>query len=199
MNLEQVIAIVIVLIQFVGVFFYIINMVRGTTKPNRVTWFIWALAPLIATWLAVKAGSGLSILPVFMAGFNPILVLIASFLIKKGYWEVTKLDIVCGVLAIFSLILWLLTQSFWISILFAILSDALAAIPTLIKSWRFPETETATAYAGGVISNALGLTIIRTWTFPIYSFGVYNILINVLIILAIYRKKILFWYNESHV
>ncbi|MEK7564006.1 MAG: hypothetical protein AAB510_00340 [Patescibacteria group bacterium] len=196
MNFEQIIACIILIIQSIGVFFYIRDMVRGTTKPNRITWFIWALAPLITTWIAVKAGSGLSILPVFLAGFNPVLVLIASFIIKKGYWEITKLDVVCGILAGISLLLWLLTQSFWVSILFAILSDGLAAVPTLIKSWKFPETETSSAYLGGAVANVLGLIIIKEWTFPIYSFGVYNILINLLILCFIHRKKILFWYTR---
>ena len=185
------IACITVTIQFIGVFFYIRAMVRGTTKPNRVTWIIWALAPLIGTWLAWKAGAGLSILPVFMAGFNPILVLIASFIIKNGYWHITKLDIVCGILALFSLFLWIMTSNFSISILFAILSDGLAALPTIIKSFKYPETESASAYAGGVIANTLGLTIIKEWTFPIYSFGIYNILVNVILVLAIYRKKII--------
>ena len=112
MTIEQFVACLIVLIQLIGVFFYIKGMIYGTTKPNRVTWFIWALAPLIATWLAWQAGAGLSILPVFMAGFNPILVLIASFVIKQGYWHITRLDIVCGILALISLVLWVLTNNF---------------------------------------------------------------------------------------
>ncbi|MDE2399876.1 MAG: hypothetical protein KGL67_02610 [Patescibacteria group bacterium] len=196
MTIEQIIAVAIVFIQLIGVFFYIRAMVFGTTRPNRVTWFIWALAPLIATWLALKAGAGLSILPVFMAGFNPVLVLIASFLIKNGYWKITKLDIVCGFFALVSMFLWIITHSFSISIFFAILSDALAAIPTIIKSWKYPETETASAYLGGIIANALGLAIIKIWSFPIYFSGFYFIILNLILIIFIYRKKIIFWYTK---
>lgn len=191
MNFEQIIAFISVGIQLVGVFFYIRGMVLGTTKPNRVTWIIWALAPLIASWLAWNAGAGLSILPVFMAGFNPVLVLIASFIIKNGYWKVTKLDIVCGVTALFALFFWVLTRNFSISILFAILSDGLAALPTIFKSWKYPETETSSAYIGGTIANVLGLSIVKEWTFPIYSFGIYNIFVNLTIVFCIYRKKII--------
>lgn len=189
MSIEFIIASLAVLIQLVGVFFYIRAMALGTTKPNRVTWIIWALAPLIGTWLAWRAGAGLSILPVFMAGFNPVLVLIASFVIKNGYWHVTRFDIYCGVLALLALIMWLITKSFSISILFAILSDGLAAFPTLAKSWKYPETETASAYIGGIQANILGLFIIKEWSFPIYSLGIYFILINLMIVFSIYRKK----------
>jgi hypothetical protein len=187
--LPQNIIYIAVVIQLIGAFSYIKGMWKGTTRPNRVSWTIWALAPLIGAWLSWKAGAGLSVLPVFMSGFNPVLVLISSFIIKKGYWKITKFDIVCGALAVCALVLWMITRNFAISIMFAILSDGLAAIPTLVKSWRFPETESAGAYIGGVLANIIGLLIIRTWSFPIYSLGIYFVLINLMLVFCIYRKK----------
>jgi hypothetical protein len=188
--LPEQIGYITVFIQLIGISFYIRDMFRGTTKPNLVSWFIWALAPLIGSYLQWEAGAGLSILPVFMAGFNPILVIIVSFLVKKGYWKITRFDIYCGILAIFSLVLWIITKNLFVSVLFAILSDALASLPTILKAWRSPETETGAAYTGGVIANILGLLIIKNWTFPIYSLGVYFILMNIVIFIFIYRKKI---------
>jgi len=181
---------IIVIIQLIGISFYLRDMLRGKTKPNLVTWFIWALAPLIASWLQWKAGARWSILPIFMAGFNPILVIILAFIIKKAYWKITKLDIACGILALLAMVLWLVTKNLSLSVLFSILSDGLAAVPTVIKSWKFPETETYTAFLGGVIANTLGLLIIKNWIFPIYSFGVYCIVLNTLIIAFIFRKKL---------
>lgn len=188
--LPEKIAYITVLIQLIGVSFYIRDMIRGTTKPNLVSWTIWALAPLIGSWLSIKAGAGFSVVPVFMAGFNPVLVIIIAFIIKKGYWKITSFDIICGILALFALVVWFFTRNFSLSIIFAILSDLLASIPTLIKSWKFPETETSTAYVGGIIANILGLFIIINWTFPIYSLGVYFIVMNLLIVFSIYRKQI---------
>ena len=163
-------------------------MLRGKTKPNLVTWFIWALAPMIGSWLQWQAGARLSILPVFMAGFNPVLVIIIALWIKTGYWKIKIFDIVCGVSAVFALVLWVITRNLSISVLFAILSDALASVPTLIKSWKFPETETYTAYLGGIIANLLGLLIIKNWIFSIYSLGIYFVLMNTTIIFFIFRK-----------
>ena len=74
--LPEKIGYITILIQLVGAFFYIRQMVRGTTRPNLVSWTIWSLAPLIGAWLDWKAGGGFSVLPVFMAGFNSILVVI---------------------------------------------------------------------------------------------------------------------------
>lgn len=191
--LSEKIGYIAVLIQLIGVSFYIRDMLRGNTKPNLVSWVVWALAPLIGSWLSVKAGAGLSVLPVFMAGFNPILVIIIALVIKKGYWKITKFDIYCGVLAIFALFLWFLTNNFALSILFAIISDLLASIPTIVKSWNYPDTETSAAYFGGIIANIVGLLIIKNWIFSIYALGLYFIVVNIIIVFAIYHKKMLYF------
>ncbi|OGI95034.1 hypothetical protein A2917_01480 [Candidatus Nomurabacteria bacterium RIFCSPLOWO2_01_FULL_42_17] len=179
-----------VFVSLVGIFWYLKSIIYGNTRPNLVSWFLWMLAPFIAVFLQLKAGAGLSVLPVFMAGFGPLLVIVLFLFKKNAYWKLNTLDIICGLLALLSLILYVVTHNLGISIVFAILSDGLAAIPTLIKSWKFPETENSVTYITGIFGNILGLFIIKNWIFTIYSFGIYNILINIAIVFCIYRKKI---------
>jgi hypothetical protein len=45
-----------------------------------------------------------------------------------------------------ALILWWITKEPNIAIMLAILSDILAAIPTLVKTWKFPETESGVLF-----------------------------------------------------
>lgn len=172
-------------------FFYTRTIIYGETRPNLISWSIWALAPLIAVFLQIKAGAGLSFLSSFMSGFGPLLVVIVALVYKRGFWEITKLDIVCGVLALLSLVIYILTNKLGISIVFAILSDGLAAIPTIRKSWKYPESESFITYMAGIISNTLALLVIKNWIFSIYSFSVYLIMMNIIIIFSIYHKKIL--------
>ena len=177
-------------VNFFAYFSYIKSIFYGQTKPNLVSWFIWMLAPFLATFFQIKAGAGLSALPVFLAGFGPFVIILISIFNKNSYWKLGILDFICGVLALISLLLYVSTQNLSISILFAILSDGLAAVPTLIKTWKFPETETAGPYFAGLFGNVLGLLIIKNWIFTIYSFGIYNIAINIALMFPIYRKKI---------
>ena len=180
-----------VLINLVGLFWYIRDIIKGGTKPNLVSWFFWSLAPFIGVFFQLKAGAGISILPIFMAGFTSLVVIIVSVLKKNGYWKINSFDVVCGIISLLALILYVFTHNLSISILFAIISDALAYIPTIRKSWSFPETETGLMYTTGIVSNIIGLLTIKMWTFPIYSFGVYIILFNAIVVFSIYRKKIL--------
>ena len=180
-----------------GISFYVIDIFRGKTKPNFISWFFWMLAPFIGTFLQLQAGAGLSVLPVFMAGFTPLLVLVVAFIKSNAYWKLSFFDVACGVFSFLAMILWIFTRNTDISIVFAILADALAAVPTLVKSWKFPETETAAGYMPGVFNNIIGLLIIRNWTFSIYSFGIYFIVMNLTLVLFIYRKKITSIFSET--
>ncbi len=65
-------------------FFYIRDTLKGDTKPNRVTFFIWAVAPLIATAAGLAKGVTWAVVPVFMAGFCPLLIFLSSFANPKG-------------------------------------------------------------------------------------------------------------------
>jgi len=177
-------------VQLLGIFSYIKETLRGNTKPNKVTWLMWSVAPLIATFAALADGVGWSVLPVFMAGFGPLLVFIASFVNKNSYWKLETFDYLCGFCSALALILWGITKEPVIAIVFAIASDGFAAIPTLVKSWKYPETETAAAYTTGLFSALTSFTAIKIWNFSSYAFPAYLVIAETLFILSIYHRKI---------
>ena len=179
-----------VLINLIGILWYIRSIFYSGTKPNLVSWFIWALAPFIGVFLQLKAGAGLSVLGTLMAGFGPFLVLLFSLFKKNSFWKIKTFDVICGLIALFSLVLYILTHNLGISILFAILSDFLAYIPTILKTYKFPETENSSIFAGGIINNILALLITKNWIFAIYAFPVYLVLVNLIEVYFIYRKRI---------
>lgn len=178
-----------VLANFLGSLWYLKRIISGHTKPNLVSWFIWMLGPFIGVFFALKAGAGLSFLGVFMAGFTSFLVIIISIFKKNAYWKINTFDMVCGIISLFSLMLYVFTHNLGISILFTITADSLAYIPTIIKSWKFPETESSSTYIGGIINNTLALLVIKNWIFPIYSFSVSIIVFNLAVVFCVYRKK----------
>ena len=165
---------------------YFIETLQGKVKPNRITWFLWGLAPMIAFIAQIKQGVGLQSLLTFMVGFVPFLILTASFINKKSYWKIQKLDLVCGLLSIIGLILWQITKVGNIAILFSIISDFLAGWPTIIKSYNHPKTENYLIYLGNAIFAAITLLTINIWTFETYSFSLYIFVVTLLI--AIFVK-----------
>src|SRR5258705_13291527 len=104
---------------------YLIDTVKGKVQPNRVTWLLWAIAPLIAFSAMIKQGVGIESLSTFIIGFVPLLIFIASFFNKKAVWHITKFDLICGTLSVLGLVLWLITKVGNVAILFSIIADGL--------------------------------------------------------------------------
>ena len=174
---------------FFGSIGYFVDTIKGKVKPNRVTWFIWSLAPLIAFIAQLKQGVGIhQALLTFMVGFIPLIIFIASFVNKKAYWKIGKLDIICGVLSLVGLFLWYITGTGIIAIFFAILADGLAAFPTVIKSFKFPETENWILYFANAISAGITLLTIKIWNPETFAFPLYILLLTLLLSVLIKFK-----------
>lgn len=131
---------------------------------------------------------GIQSLLTFSVGFNPLLIFIASFVNKKAYWKVTKLDLSCGALAIVGLVLWQITGTGNLAIFVGILADGIAAIPTVIKSYKQPETENPYVFLGSGIAAIITLLTVKTWNFEYYAFPAYIFAICALIYVLIQFK-----------
>lgn len=165
---------------------YILDTLKGKTKPNRVSWFMWSLAPFVAFAAEINKGVGLQSLMTFMSGFCPLLILIASFANRKSVWRISKFDIICGALSLLGLVLWLSTRQGNIAIVFSIFADALAALPTIVKSYKEPESESWLAFFMAAISAGITLLALDHWTFANYGFPIY--ILSICIVLTILIK-----------
>jgi hypothetical protein len=161
----------------VGSLIYARDTWRGTTQPNRVTWLLWAVAPLLAAAVEIRAGVGLRALTTFMIGFMPLVVLASSFHNSAAVWRIRRLDYVCGAMSLVGTATWLVTQNGVAGIVAAIAADFLAGIPTMMKSWSHPESETVTSYIGAVINSGLLLLTVVHWTTEVAAFPVFIVCI----------------------
>ncbi|MFA6410042.1 MAG: hypothetical protein WCW26_00490 [Candidatus Buchananbacteria bacterium] len=177
-------------VNLAGGLFYIKETLKGKTKPNKVTWLMWAISPFIATAAALSAGVGWAVLPVFMAGFVPFLVFVASFINPKSYWQLEKFDYLCGACSILALILWAITRQPLVAIIFSIASDGFAALPTIIKSWKKPKTESVQAYITGTFNALTSFFALKTFGLSEIAFPIYLVLVNLTTTIVIYRGKL---------
>jgi hypothetical protein len=162
---------------------YARDTVRGNTQPNRVTWMLWALAPLIAFAAEVSQGVGLNAVLALTVGLGPLMVVVASFMDPKAYARVTPFDAGCGVLSVVALVAWAATGRGNIAILLSILADFLAAVPTIRKAYLQPHTEHVAAFLSGVAGATITLLTIKPddWSFASVAFPAYILLDSALI------------------
>jgi hypothetical protein len=169
------------LIGAAGAVAYLVNTVKGKVKPNRVTFLLWSVVPFIAFSAQVKQGVGLEALMTFSTGFLPLLVFTASFFNKQAEWKLTWFDLTCGMLSLVGLALWMITKVGNVAIFFSIVADALAAVPTVVKAYRYPDTELAWPWIATVSGVVLTLLTLSTFTFANCGFIIYILGLNLLI------------------
>lgn len=164
-----------------GGLYYLYDTIRGKTKPNRVTWLLWGLFPMVI-FIAQRAQGveGLSWVS-FAAGFTPILILLASFINKKAYWKTEPRDYYLMIAAIIGLILWALTDNPNLAIIFSLFADLFAGLPTMIKAYKQPETESWIAYAISAFGFGISVLAIPSYEFENFAFVIYLLGTNLLL------------------
>lgn len=177
------------IINLIGALLYAYSVVKGNTRPNRVTWFILSFAPMLA--FAAMMFQGVTFresLFTLMTGISPLIIFISTFFAKQPKWKITKFDLTCGALSVLGLILWLILQEGNVAIVFAILADGLAFLPTLIKAFRYPESESPWAFMMGIVATTIALAVVTTYDFKHLAFPLYILTADVLATLFIYFK-----------
>ncbi len=166
---------------------YIYNIVKGETKPHRTTrvlLFGVSAVNMIGA-VSAKAAAGTMILSaLFLArGF-----ILATLSIKKGIGGTSKADIICGIIAVGGVVAWKLSGNGVTALAFAVIADAVAYIPAVIKTWKYPKTESPLLYwLGGlaallaVVHDGLRLSII---------FQFYVVLSCAVMLSCIYQNQI---------
>ena len=169
---------------------YIRDTLAGRSKPNLVSWSMWALAPLIGAAAALSADADVwATVRILLVGFLSLLILFASFINPQSYWKLGPFDFACGICALLALSVWGFASSPRLAILLAAVGDGFASLPTIRKAWSYPETETGVTYIASFISAVLIIPSIPVWNIENSAFQIYLLTANTLLLFCVYRKR----------
>jgi hypothetical protein len=158
--------------------FYVRDTLKGETQPNRVTFFLWGAAPLVSYFAQLSGGGGKQTLYTLIIAIMPFVILAASFVDRKAYWKITKFDISCGTLSLIALAFLVFANEPMLALCLSVLADFCAALPTILKSYKFPHSETVLAYGFEILGSTIVLLTVHNWTFVNYFFSAYVLFMN---------------------
>lgn len=153
-----------------GAWSYGRDTLAGRTQPNRVSWALWGLAPMIAFAGQLSEGVGLPALTTFMIGACPLVIFALSFANPAAYWAIGRRDLVCLGISLAALAGWALTRDGLVAIGLALIADFSAGLPTIVKAWRRPDTETPFAFGATALAAAITLASLQVWNFEAVAF-----------------------------
>ncbi|ORL32474.1 hypothetical protein A5N78_08030 [Prescottella equi] len=161
----------------IGSLRYAYTTARGLTCPNLVTWTLWASAPLIGFGAQINAGVGLPAVMTLAAGIGPLIVVVTALSSRRANIRLVRFDYICAVAALLALAVWLGLGQAPMAVMLAVLADAIAALPTIAKTWRHPDSENPVFYSLVAVGAAITLLTITSWQPHTWAFAAYQIVI----------------------
>jgi hypothetical protein len=172
-------------------YLYIRDIFRGNTKPHTYTWLIWAIVTTIAYFGQVVSGGGPGSWATGVAAIVTIGTFFLSLKNKYGNKDITNFDKVCLVLAILSILPWLLTKSVLWSVLLATFIDLIAFFPTMRKTWHAPKSESLGSMYADAVKHALSTFSMGTYSLITLVYPI-SVLVTKFVIIAeiVFLRKI---------
>lgn len=173
------------ILSFSAYLIYIFSILKGWTKPHRATWIIWSVIGIILAITYRASGAEDTIWVAVSEAIAPTIIAILS--IKYGVGGSEKLDKICFVGSLFSLILWWYFGSPVIALVTNLAVDFFAALPTIKKSFLRPQEENRLAWALTQSGNFFNLLAIDKIVFGVIIYPVYTFIVDGIITGLLYR------------
>jgi len=175
------------ILNLVGYIPYIRDIFRKIVKPHPYTWAIWTILTTIAAFNQVKNGGGYSSLFFISTAILVGLVFILSF--RFGMGGASKIDRLCLILAALLLIYWFTSKDTHISTVVAVIIDGIGAIPTLIKVYHHPKSETYIQWMLAGIAGLLTVLAVPKFDWILLIYPLYVFIMNGAIVSVKYSQE----------
>jgi hypothetical protein len=167
---------------------YAIKIINRKVIPHRVTRIVIVIITALQTAALFAQKSNISV------WFSAVILLgsISIFLlsIKYGVGGESKIDTICLLIALLGIFLWWVTDIPFIALICSISAGLTGFIPTIIKTYKSPESESFIFFSLFIIAGICNIVAMKKWSAEELAYPIYIIFINSLISLLVIRLTI---------
>jgi len=194
MNYSQLLIVVSTLLALCSPLVYTSSILKGKAKPHRITRLVILATTMITTFSLLAQQDTVAIWLAGVSFLQASLIFLLS--LKYGWGGWSKLDIFCLLVATVGIVLWQTTSNPGFGLYASILADFFGMNPTLIKTYKHPETEDWRFFAIDTVAGLLSLCAITRWSVSTAAFPAYIFAINLAVALLALRRK--FTLEQQH-
>ena len=167
---------------------YIMLIARRIVRPVRVTWTIWAIILWVSLVAQLRVGATHTLVFAAVDTIGVTLIVLLSFIYgKKGY---TRIDIVCLIIALMSIVGWWIFDDARIGIYLSIVADICAALPLVVHAYKRPDEEDSTTFLLFACGGLMNLLTVTDWRLEVVAFPVYLVCLNISVAMLIRMRQI---------
>ncbi len=169
---------------------YLRDIIKGTTKPNLVSWITWTLITGIATAAEIAAAEYVT--AIFTSAAMLETASVVALGLRRGYVKYTRFDMACQLGAVIGVILWQIFNSPGVAVVASVTIDLIGVLPTLRHSWHKPHEETWSAYMFSGVGGVFAIFALSSYNVVSLTYAVYIVLANVVIAFVIVSRRQVF-------
>lgn len=191
MELKATFGILSAILTFVGIVPYFLGIYKKEIYPHNLSWLGWAFITFVGGVAMLADGGSWSVVILFANCLSCVFIVLYSLYKKVGIWSTTVYDYVFFGLGILGVILWQTFSLPIIAIVCAVLADLSFGIPTIIKAYKNPKSETYLAWLACAISGLLSLFAVKSLAASEFLYPLYLFIFDttVLLIIILLRNK----------
>jgi len=179
---------------FVGGIPYINDIIKRRVKPHILSWLGWGFITAIGGFAMLAEGSTWAVALIFANTVMCLVIAFSAMAIKTGVWSTGFQDYAFLGAGLLGIVLWQTLNMPVLALICAILADLAFGIPTIIKTFKDPSTETPFLWAMSVLAEIFGLLALSNFSFseaayPVYLF-IFDLIIFLIILKVIKRRTI---------
>lgn len=177
--MKQLFLIFSILLPLYSPYIYIKSILRGKTKPHRTTRIVILVISLLTTASLIAQHDRVALWLSLVSTLQAIAISALTF--KYGIGGSSKIDLLCLLLSGIGILWWQTTNDPAYGLYFAISADFIGMVPTLTKTYRFPETENWAFYGIDAVASACNILALKNWELASFAYPLYLLVINALV------------------
>ncbi len=166
---------------------YIKDIHFKKVHPHVLSWLGWAFITALGGSAMLAEGSTWAVAILFANTFSCLLISVYSVVKKVGVWKTGVYDFVFFGLGIMGLILWQILDMPIIALVCAIAADLFFGLPTIIKTYKDPSTETSFVWLTATISGLLSLFAVTNFSFTEAGYPLYLFIFDGIVLLLVLK------------
>lgn len=156
---------------------YIIEIVKGQVKPERISWFLWTLLGLTYYFSALFSDG--ATLFTFGELIGPVIILILA--LKFGVGGKSRFDLISLAVALIAFVLLFIVEGVLLGLLLALIVDGIGAMLTIRKLLIDPSSESKWFWGIGAISGILAIVSLEIYNVETLLFPLYVVMLSTFI------------------
>jgi len=187
MSYKEWFGIIATVIAFISYIPYFRDIFADKTKPNAVTWLVWAILTAIGFLGQISGNAGPG---AWAAGASTLIATsVFGLALIKGQQNIVKTDFIMLGGAAAALILWFVTKQPVLSVILITIVDMFGFVPTIRKSWNRPHEETLITFALSAVKHTFSLVAIVSYSLVTTLYPAYLVLANLVFITLLYSRR----------